>query len=296
MFLIIVVILITELCYIECKESRQKSQKSLCSRKHSKFIREYFARALLPIYQKYNLPVPEKCPFSPLHDIYHLQENNKTKLDVYKWKCEICGKYFTSEEYLDKHFSNKHNDSLQKNKHSICLANNCRIFRCDVLLKSSSVRPKCYESSMINLKNRCIANLDLCVPTGTSLSVRNKITADLRENLCSYLTCSKYYDLPNYMTSGPSFITIFLIVLVAGFCVVSYGIINHTDLIFDENEITKSLECDNELSKDYSNIPDMSEQTLSNQILSKNYMKGNANNYQSESHRNLRQRYNIQNR
>ena len=44
MFLIIVVILITELCYIECKESRQKSQKSLCSRKHSKFIREYFAR------------------------------------------------------------------------------------------------------------------------------------------------------------------------------------------------------------------------------------------------------------
>lgn len=108
-----------------------------CSRKHSKFIREYFARvnyksfkafffhykilscdvkhqALLPIFHKYNLPVPEKCPFSPMHDIYHLHENNKTKVDVYNWKCEICGKHFSSETFLDKHFENKHKDSLQK--------------------------------------------------------------------------------------------------------------------------------------------------------------------------------------
>ena len=71
-------------------------------------------KALLPVYNKYSLPVPEQCPFSPLHDIYHFQENNKTKLDAYKWKCEICGKHFTSEEYIDKHFEIKHSNSLQK--------------------------------------------------------------------------------------------------------------------------------------------------------------------------------------
>lgn len=84
-----------------------------CSRTESKFVREYFARALLPIYHKYSLPVPEQCPFSPLHDIYHFQENNKTKLDTNKWKCEICGKHFSSERYIDKHFEVKHMNSLQ---------------------------------------------------------------------------------------------------------------------------------------------------------------------------------------
>ena len=28
------------------------------------------------MYQKLSLPVPEKCPFSPVHDMYHFQENN----------------------------------------------------------------------------------------------------------------------------------------------------------------------------------------------------------------------------
>ena len=64
------------------------------------------------MYQKYALPIPEKCPFSPLHDIFHYHENNKTKLDTNKWKCEICGKFFTKENYLDKHFENKHTSSL----------------------------------------------------------------------------------------------------------------------------------------------------------------------------------------
>ena len=88
--------------------------KQKCSRSNSKLVREYFVRVLLPIYKRHSLPVPEKCPFSPLHDMYHYQENNKTKLDDNKWKCEICGKYFLSEDYLDNHFDRKHNDTLQK--------------------------------------------------------------------------------------------------------------------------------------------------------------------------------------
>jgi hypothetical protein len=48
-----------------------------------------------------------------LHDIYHYQENNKTKLDTHKWKCEICGKYFQTESHIDKHFEVKHKESLQ---------------------------------------------------------------------------------------------------------------------------------------------------------------------------------------
>jgi hypothetical protein len=65
------------------------------------------------LYQKLSLPVPEKCPFSPVHDMYHFQENNKTKLEPNKWKCEMCGKLFISEKHLDNHFENRHNNSLQ---------------------------------------------------------------------------------------------------------------------------------------------------------------------------------------
>ncbi len=129
-----------------------------CSRRHSKFVREYFARELLPIYQTFSLPVPDKCPFSPLHDIYHFQENNKTKLDIYKWKCDICGKIFSSEHFLDKHFDNRHTAALQRNKHTVCLANHCRFFRCEVLMDAGSRSPKCYEPTINNLRNRCIVS------------------------------------------------------------------------------------------------------------------------------------------
>lgn len=102
--------------------------------------------------------MPVKCPFSPLHDMYHFHENNKTKLDTYKWKCELCGKYFLSENYLDKHFDTKHSDSLQRHKHNVCLANYCRIFRCEVFMKPANTGAKCYDAAMLNLKNRCIVN------------------------------------------------------------------------------------------------------------------------------------------
>lgn len=38
---------------------------------------------------------------------------------------------------------------------SFCLANHCRLFRCEYLMSPSSGPKKCYESTMINLKNRC---------------------------------------------------------------------------------------------------------------------------------------------
>lgn len=112
---IICILLLLVSVLVKCQENGRTALRSVpkCSRPHSKFVREYFARALLPIYQKFSVPVPDKCPFSPLHDIYHFHENNKTKLDTNKWKCEICGKMFVSEKNLDKHFDKRHNSSLQ---------------------------------------------------------------------------------------------------------------------------------------------------------------------------------------
>jgi hypothetical protein len=68
----------------------------------------------LPIYKKYELPIPQDCEYSPLNDVYYHQENNKTRLEQTKWKCELCGKIFLTEHYLDHHFTYKHNDSLHR--------------------------------------------------------------------------------------------------------------------------------------------------------------------------------------
>ena len=153
-------------------------KKMACPRAQSKVVREYFVRVLLPIYQKYSVPVPEKCPFSPLYDIYHYHENNKTKLDSNKWKCEICGKLFLEERYLDQHFDARHNSSLQKGQNTVCLANFCRIFRCDLLSNPGLISKKCYESILTNLRNRCKTYVDLCIPKGVPYNIQNKLTGN----------------------------------------------------------------------------------------------------------------------
>ncbi len=107
-----------------------KKTVAACPRTQSKLVREYFVRVLLPIYQRYSTPVPEKCPFSPLYDIYHYHENNKTKVDSTRWQCEMCGKVFTEEKYLDRHFDSRHNDSLQRVINSINLVKRIRFSKC----------------------------------------------------------------------------------------------------------------------------------------------------------------------
>jgi hypothetical protein len=160
---------------INNNNNNNNNKNQFCSRQHSKVVREYFARVLLPIFKKYSQPVPDKCPFSPFHDIYHYQENNKTKLDVNKWKCEMCGKMFQSESYLDNHFNNRHNNTLQIKKSANCLANFCRIFRCDVLMKRTSSSTKCYESTLTKLRDRCKIYVDQCIPDGLSHNVKSSL-------------------------------------------------------------------------------------------------------------------------
>ncbi|RNA31147.1 hypothetical protein BpHYR1_005291 [Brachionus plicatilis] len=165
-----------------------------CSRAQSKFVREYFARSLLPVYQKHSQPIPEACPFSPARDMYHFHENNKTKLDIFRWKCELCGKIFAKESDLDKHFDSRHANTLQtvpkynfffakinylnKGKNSVCLANYCRIFRCGVLINQKVEKTQCYQSTMNILKNKCNEHIDHCVPKGAPLSIQNKLTSN----------------------------------------------------------------------------------------------------------------------
>ena len=50
------------------------------------------------------------------NDLYSIQEEHKSQEYASKWVCNFCGKAFYNENYLDKHFDNKHSDMLVKVK------------------------------------------------------------------------------------------------------------------------------------------------------------------------------------
>ena len=47
--------------------------------------------------------------------------------------------------------------------------------------------------------------------------------------------------MPGYMSIGPNFLIIFLVVVGAGLCLVTYGVLNHTDLMYVYKEIDECM-------------------------------------------------------
>ena len=88
-----------------------------CSRAKSRV-----ARALLRKRGILSAAVPATCP---LHaDLYGDQEQHKRALRRSLYKCAYCGKTFSSEDWLDRHFDRKHADTLATD--GFCLGDLCR--------------------------------------------------------------------------------------------------------------------------------------------------------------------------
>ena len=84
------------------------------------------------MFQEHGAAVPVDCPLHEAHDVYGIQEGNKTEEYAARWRCELCGKAFYTEAYLDKHFENKHDDMVLKVREStisICYT----VFACTIV-------------------------------------------------------------------------------------------------------------------------------------------------------------------
>ena len=92
-----------------------------CSRAKSRV-----ARALLRKRGILGAAVPATCP---LHaDLYGDQEQHKRALRRSLYKCAYCGKTFSSEDWLDRHFDRKHADTLVAD--GFCLGDLCDVLDC----------------------------------------------------------------------------------------------------------------------------------------------------------------------
>lgn len=82
--------------------------------------------------------LPLECPFHPLREIFAPQQAAKTQNRRNQWTCNLCGKSFFEEKFLDMHFDARHSAIINTAEDAVCLANYCDIMRCKVLLSMDS--------------------------------------------------------------------------------------------------------------------------------------------------------------
>ena len=111
-----------------------------CSRAKSRV-----ARALLRKRGILGAAMPATCP---LHaDLYGDQEQHKRALRRSLYKCAYCGKTFSSEDWLDRHFDRKHADTLAAD--GFCLGD-----LCDVLDCAAAPRPRAHAAELLRRRRR----------------------------------------------------------------------------------------------------------------------------------------------
>jgi hypothetical protein len=101
-----------------------------CSRVGSRLVRNFLNKAVFPRLPFPADQLPTTCQFHPALDRYKQQEGNKTEISRGDIQCNICGKHFRTEFYLDKHMHNMHKDTLQGGTQGVCLADLCPMFGC----------------------------------------------------------------------------------------------------------------------------------------------------------------------
>ena len=72
----------------------------------------YFAQYLMPFVEKEGYQISSSCRLHHENDLYRDQEQHKIHVDINEWRCGYCKKSFYAENYLDKHFDNRHYNLL----------------------------------------------------------------------------------------------------------------------------------------------------------------------------------------
>ena len=98
-----------------------------------------YANAVFQTQNASTAAVPASCPLHAYANVFRRHENAKHKLNIHNWKCDICGKAFSSEAYLDAHLERRHMHQLL-HEHSedddvptpTCLADHCDVLHCQV--------------------------------------------------------------------------------------------------------------------------------------------------------------------
>ncbi|CAE1245290.1 unnamed protein product [Acanthosepion pharaonis] len=215
--------------------------KCTCLRDRARIVREMLRKKIFRSFKDSKVSMPYLCPFTEERDLFIIQERQKYMKSLTKWHCNFCGKDFYAENFLDKHFDNRHSEYVRKGNDSVCLADYCDIFRCEII--GGLLEPDywdmalCLEDDMYELQQKCMDIIKECIPPTTSHNASRYIQDVFSNEICSFLDCRRYWEAPfPENTSIGTAAYIILSVILVFFLVLYYCIAYHyfyTDSFID---------------------------------------------------------------
>eukprot|EP00035_Acanthoeca_spectabilis_P005830 m.117815 g.117815 ORF g.117815 m.117815 type:complete len:793 (+) comp13211_c0_seq4:120-2498(+) len=141
------------------------------------------------------------CPLNLFRHRYTVHEAFKHRVGANRRVCQICGKAFRSDDFLDLHMANRHSDVLPLHG-TVCPSRYCDVLGCDCSTQCDSRR-------LTKLVPKCNALMRRCAP--------NEATFELLSHAyCGNLTCEGLTEICEDGWFGPWYAALLVLVLVAG--------------------------------------------------------------------------------
>jgi len=163
------------------------SQSESCSLSLSREAKTILKDVFFPVLEYHSFNLSTKCIFHPSNDRYAFLLSKTTQLKKKKWRCELCQKIFSTQDFLDQHMISKHDGEIPEGP-TICLGEFCDILRCQ---KNSEKIPyvTCRDDIMTKRKFYCESILSKCFPPEES-DVAHKLNELFTKRFCEPLTCN----------------------------------------------------------------------------------------------------------
>ncbi|CAM6109895.1 unnamed protein product [Calypogeia fissa] len=162
-----------------------------CSRSRSRTARAILDEYLVPFLEQQQYNLSTKCRLHPENNMFQEQESQKDTIRPTQWQCNHCKKMFRTEEFLDKHFDNRHHDMLDMSPNR-CLADVCGALHCDYVASQTKIsRSKpCNRAAVDKNKHLCESLANSCFPTDEGATPKRLHDFFLRQ-FCDSHTCNR---------------------------------------------------------------------------------------------------------
>eukprot|EP00057_Strongylocentrotus_purpuratus_P028746 XP_011683220.1 PREDICTED: uncharacterized protein LOC105447168 [Strongylocentrotus purpuratus] len=178
---------------VRCEENR-------CSRSRSRVARSILDKSFQDIMRKEELSPGTECLLKPERNMYWDDERHKWSEIANNWNCLYCGKSFYNEQFLDKHYDNRHGSTVLTGPEAVCLADHCDYLRCDIIASTKKTsfweEALCKQKDLLVLRKKCQNIMKSCIPSHITDAEKNSLLDKLDDTVCSFLTCEKYWENP----------------------------------------------------------------------------------------------------